>query len=101
MSRILQFCDFAIIVGVFVSLLRQPPSAKLTAPRAFVVGIVAVGLSVVPPFLRTSHWHGYGPWFSLSSDSVGIGSTLLAMGYGTLAYAGFRALFGGDADNHS
>ena len=100
MHRILQLCDFAIIVGVFFYLLRQPPSPKLTAPRALLVGILAVGLSVVPPVVfPTSRWHGYGPWFSLSSESVGIGSTLLAIGYGILAYALFRATFGSETDN--
>ena len=93
MSRILQLCDFALIVGVFVSLLRQPPSPKLMAPRAFVAGILAVGLSVVPSFFRTARWHGYAAWFSLSHESVGIGSTLLAIGYGFVAYAVYRALF--------
>jgi hypothetical protein len=100
MYRILQLCDFAIIVGVFFYLLGQPPSPKLTATRALLAGILAVGLSVVPPVVfPTSRWHGYGSWFSLSSESVGIGSTLLAMGYGVLAYAVFRALFGAETNS--
>jgi tetratricopeptide (TPR) repeat protein len=79
MYRVLQLLDFAIIIGVFISLVRQSPSTKLTVPRAFVAGILVVGSSLVPQLFRTHRWHGFGPWFSLARESIGIGSGLLAV----------------------
>ena len=73
--------------------MKQNPSAKARQlGHCLWIGAAFVALSFFMAFDSPRRWHGVVPWLTFREDTIGIGTTSLALGYSILAFAVVRGI---------
>ena len=92
-EAILRLVEIAFAITVFgACLVRSNPKFRPVEGLGLGLGLIAFG-AAIQFLLRPFPWLGLVPWLTMERGTISFGTTLLAMGYGFIAYSLVRVIW--------